>query len=135
LKKIAKLPFVEFCASGGKIKEADMPKFYRGLDVVVQCASIEGGSMAITESLAQGLPIVCYENVGVANEFDQGVLRVPFGREDMFLKRLEDMWESQDHINLWREPAQMEAMRTQVLDFTWENFTKDHDKVWKEICE
>lgn len=133
LKKIGGLPFVDLRISGGKVKEKDMPDFYRQLDVVISPATIEGGPMCITESLAQGIPIVCYESVGVANEFDEGVLRVPFGREDIFIRRLEDMWKRQDHINIWRDSQQMERMRAQVADFTWESFVKGHDEIWSKM--
>lgn len=133
LKTISKLPFVDFRISGGKIKESDMPKFYQQLDVVIQTSLIEGGSMAITESLAQGIPVVCYENVGISNEFDCGVLRVPFNRGDVFIKRLEDMWKRKDHIEIWRNKEKMNEMRGQVINFTWENFVYEHDKIFDKL--
>lgn len=133
LGQIARLPFVDLRVSGGKIKSEDMPKFYKQLDVVISPAIIEGGPMCVVESLSQGIPLICYDGVGVANEFDKGVIRVPFGETGLFIKTLKSMWSSNAHIDWWRSNEIMQQMRDQVVEFTWYNFAKQHDIIWDNL--
>jgi glycosyltransferase involved in cell wall biosynthesis len=128
LDKISKLPFVEFRTTGGKLKINQIPKFYRELDVVASPATIEGGPMAIQEALAIGVPVLCFNNVGVANEFDTGVIKV--NNSDEFIKTLKTMYVSGSKYN---DLKVMEKMREQVKSQTWEKFVENHDKIWEMI--
>lgn len=132
LEKISNLPFVEFKATGGRMREADLPKFYASLDITVSPATIEGGPMAIQESLAVGTPVMCFENVGMANEFLHGVMRIPLGRDDAFIKQLETFWARREFL-VFRRPDVMKVLRAQVERFTWEHFVEEHDKIWTKI--
>lgn len=134
LQKIQNLSYVEFRATNGKLQSKDMPGFYADADVIVSAATVEGGPMSVQETLACGTPMVCFEDVGVSNEFGEGIIRVPFGKEDIFLIRLLDMWQNKDHLNKWRDKNTMDNMRKQVEQFTWANFVLAHDKVWKELA-
>lgn len=131
LDKIGKLSFVEFRTTGGKLKLSDVPKFYRGLDLVISPAVIEGGPLAIQESLACGLPILCMENVGVANEFGEGVIKAK--NNDDFMVKLKQIYVEKDYINKWRSSSYMNALRKQVEKQTWEKFVYEHDCIWKMI--
>ena len=133
LNDIGKLPFVELKVTGGNIKEENIPKFYSGLDLVVSPATIEGGPMATQEALACGVPIMCYEDVGVANEFELGVIKIKYGDSKAFIEELERFWDDSEEYLGWREQATMQAMRKQVEEFTWQRFVEEHDKVWESI--
>ena len=133
LQKIQNLSFVELRATNGKIHSNDMPKFYNDIDVVASTSLCEGGTLGLQEGLACGTPTVCFEDVGVSNEFGEGIIRVPFGREDIFITRLKDMWQNKDHLSKWRDKNTMDNMRKQVEQFTWANFVRAHDKIWEEL--
>ena len=132
LERISKLPFVEFRATGGLVREADLPRFYASLDLVVSPATIEGGPMAIQESLAVGTPIMCFADVGMANEFVAGVFKAEFGNDDDFVRRLEEFWTNKDYLT-FRKFDVMRNLRKQVEQFTWERFALEHDKIWAKI--
>jgi glycosyltransferase involved in cell wall biosynthesis len=131
IKKISQLDFVDFRATEGKLKQNQIPKFYRDLHVVISPATIEGGPMCVQESLAVGVPIVCLDNVGVANEFELGVMRAD--NNDHFIKILEEMHRTGSHISKWSNPNTMERMRKQVEKHTWKKFAYEHDKIWEMI--
>ncbi|KKM67118.1 hypothetical protein LCGC14_1474360 [marine sediment metagenome] len=132
LKKISQLPFVEFRSTGGKIKDVDIPKFYADLDIVISPASVEGGPMAIQESLATGTSVLCYEGVGVVDEFGTGVIKVPFGDSDEFISRLEIIHKTKSYLH-YRKPEVMNQMRNQVLNQSWNMFVRKHDRIFDEI--
>ena len=134
LQKIMKLPFVELRATEGKISADQMPSFYADLDLVVNTATTEGGPLAIIESLAVGVPIMCYEDVGVANEFNTGCLRIPFNNENIFLARIEDFWKVGVYKH-FRKKNMMDKMRKQVELFTPERFVSEHDKIWEALVK
>lgn len=131
IKKISRLNFVDFRATEGKLKQNQIPDFYSKLHVVISPATIEGGPMCIQESLAVGVPIVCLDNVGVANEFDVGVLRAD--NNDHFISILEEMFRTRSYLTKWADPDVMDKMREQVKKYTWENFAHGHDKIWEMI--
>lgn len=132
LEQISKLPFVEFKATGGRIRETDLPKFYASVDLIVSPSLIEGGPMAIQESLAVGTPVMCFADVGMANEFVAGIFTVPYNDDKSFFNRLEEFWANKDYMK-FRRPEVMMALRKQVESFTWENFVANHDKAWAKI--
>lgn len=132
LKQISELPFVEFRFTGGKIKLGDLPEFYSDCDIIVQPSIIEGGSMAIQESLAVGTPIMCFKDVGVAQEFHAGVIKAAQDDKDDFLSRLEVFWRTKEYEQ-YRHPGIMQQMRGQVISQTWECFVRKHDIVWESL--
>lgn len=132
LKEISKLSFVDLKITGGKIKEEDMPKFYHQCDLVVSCSTIEGGPMCITESLACGIPVLCFENVGVANEFEHGIIKVPFAKNDLFVAKLKDFWYNKEYER-FSDKDVMQKMRNQVSSFTWKSFVSNHEKIWESL--
>jgi len=133
IKKISSLQFVEFRATNGNIKSKDMPKFYSDCDVIVQPSLIEGGSMAIQESLAVGTPIMCFQDVGVAQEFTTGIIRVdPKDKVNNFLSRLEILWTTRG-FEQYRHAGIMNQMRDQVMHQTWDVFARRHDSVWESL--
>jgi glycosyltransferase involved in cell wall biosynthesis len=132
IEKISQLPFVEFKATGGRLRETDLPKFYSSIDITVSPATIEGGPMAIQESLAVGTPIMCFSGVGMANEFMHGVYKVPFGNDEEFINQLESFWDCKEYFT-FRRPEVMRALRKQVESYTWEHFVEEHDRIWSKI--
>lgn len=132
LEKIGKLPFVDLRITGGKIKEENIPKFYRSLDVTISPARIEGGPLSVQESLAVGTPVLCFDSVGVANEFNIGVLKVPFGDDEAFIKKLTKFWTTKRYEK-YRDLELMKKLRSQVEEQTWKNFVKMHDNIWESL--
>ena len=132
LERISKLPFVEFKATGGRIREADLPRFYSSVDLVVSAATNEGGPMAIIEALAVGTPIMCFADVGMSNEFWKGVVRIPFADDDSFITSLETFWNTKEYLQ-YRKYETMKALRKQVELFSWEHFATEHDKIWEKL--
>ena len=132
LQKIVSLPFVDLKISGGLIKEHDLPQFYSSLDIIISPALNESGPMALIEGLAVGTPFLCFDGVGMANEFDEGVIKVPFADEEAFIKRLEEFWDNSEELK-FRKYELMSKLREQVTCFTWEDFVVKHDKVWEEL--
>ena len=133
LKQISELPFVDFRTTGGNVDEKDIPKFYNDLDIVVSPATVEGGPMAIQEALAVGVPVICFDGAGVANEFGHGIIRVPFGNNKDFLSRLEVIWKAESYLK-WREAGRMNQMRAQVKNLSWERFVRLPARVWESLC-
>ena len=131
LNKICKLDFIDFRTTGGKLKPDQIPKFYRGLHIVISPATIEGGPMAVQESLACGVPIVCMNGVGVANEFKNGVMRA--NNNDHFIKILKDMYSTKSYFEHWAKTEVMKEMRKQIESQTWEKFVSEHDQIWNII--
>ena len=134
LDRISKMPNVELRVTGGKIKEENIPKFYADLDLVVSPATIEGGPMAIQESLAVGVPVVCFENVGVANEFKWGVYKIKFGDSNEFIRHIERFWDSEHYVDPHRDLDVMQKLRSQVEEQTWKKFVEAHDKIWSSLA-
>lgn len=132
LDKISKLPFIDFKTTGGSIDPNRIPAFYDSLDLIVSPALIEGGAMCITEGLSMGKPVLCYESVGVADEFDFGVIKVPYNNEQAFLNRIENFFKGREYIG-WYEETQRLKARDQVKHLTWKNFVKTHDEVWNKL--
>ena len=133
LKQISELPFVEFRTTGGGMKDKDIPSFYEGLDLVISPATIEGGPMCFQESLAVGVPVICFEGVGVADEFAHGLIKVPYGNNKDFLSRLEIIHKTKSYLD-WRDAGRMAQMRAQVKDQTWKRFVLLHDYIWETLC-
>lgn len=134
IQRVSDLDFIDFSESGGKLKDDNMLKFVQDADIIISPSLVEGGPLCINESLATGTPVLCYEGVGVADEFDIGVIKVPFGDSDEFIFRLKTMHKTKSYLH-YRKPEIMNQMRSQVLHQTWKKFVKQHDKVWKSLVQ
>ena len=132
LTQISQLPFVEFITTGGKLSLDKVPDFYKKLDLVVSPATTEGGPMAVLEALASGVPILCFEGVGVADEFSTGVIKVKGGNQE-YLDKIKELYDSGVCRDLYTKLDTMKQMRSQVEQFTWENFARAHDRVWDSV--
>jgi glycosyltransferase involved in cell wall biosynthesis len=126
------LDFVDIVITGGKVNEAQMPDFYHSLDAIVSPSLIEGGPMCVTEGLACGVPILCYSDVGVVDEFEHGVLRVQFKDESAFVQRVKDFWANKEY-DYYRQSQQIQLLRSQVETHTWENFAAEHDRIFDMV--
>lgn len=133
LKRISELPFVDFRATNGKLKLKDIPAFYRKADVCVQPSTIEGGSMALQESLSCGLPIISMDGVGVTDEFGEGVIKA--NGDDDFIKLLKEMYTTKSYLNYYRKTETMNKMRQQVEEQSWKKFVEGHDDIWSKLNE
>ncbi len=131
LERIAQLDYVEYRETGGGLSLEALPAFYAGLDLLISPSFSEGGPMAITESLAVGVPVLCMEGVGVAAEFEHGVIQAK--GDDHYLALLREIFDSQVYLKKWRSLVFMQELRRQVLRFTWERFVNEHDVIWEEL--
>ncbi len=89
----------EFRASGRKwpcptrmYRWQDLPAFFRGLDLYVSTATLEGGPMTTLEALATGVPVVVGEGVGVHDELPDmpGIHRYRPGDADDLVRAVDD---------------------------------------------
>jgi glycosyltransferase involved in cell wall biosynthesis len=131
LRKIGELDFVDLMITGGKVAESDMPRFYGECDLIASSSLVEGGPMSITESLACGRPVLCYAGVGVADEFEHGVIRAVYNDEIDFLGRLRAFWVSGK--DYYRQSQTQQLLRSQVEQHTWESFCQTMDDVWQSL--
>lgn len=133
LKQISELPWVDFRATDGKLELGKIPEFYANLDLCISPAVVEGGPMAIQEALAVGCPVLCFENVGVAQEFGLGVLKVPMDNK-LFIKKMLEFKKSQKHFK-YRNLEIMKKLRVQVVNYTWQKFVEEHENQWRILKE
>jgi hypothetical protein len=89
----------EFRASGRKwpcptrmYPWRDVPGFFRGLDVYVSTATLEGGPMTTLEALASGVPVVIARDVGLHDELPDvpGIHRYRAGDADDLVRAVDD---------------------------------------------
>jgi len=133
LKQISQLPFVDFRSTDGKLLAQDVPSFIHGCDIIVSPSLYEGGPLSIQQSLSCGTPIMCFSDVGVAQEFSTGVIKVnPKDKVDNFLYRLEVLWKTGAYIQ-YRHRGIMNQMRNQVRYQSWAGFVSCHDCVWESL--
>jgi glycosyltransferase involved in cell wall biosynthesis len=133
LNKISQLDGVDLRITGGKVKEEEMPQFYKDVDLIISPSKIEGGPMCIIEALAVGKPIICFDSVGVAEEFDFGLIKVADFNEERFIKIIEDWRDGKLVLNPPKILA-TEKMREQVIKYSWETFVNKHDEIWNKLC-
>lgn len=133
IDRVSKIEGIIFKATNGKIPADKMPEFYNSVDLIISPSTVEGGPMAIQEALAVGKPVICFQSVGVSDEFDFGLVKVPDFNEDKFIKIIEDWRDGTLVLNPPKVLA-VSSMRNQVLPFTWENFVAKHDEVWEQVC-
>ena len=134
IKKISKLPYVDFRCTNGKLSMDQLPAFYADLDILVSPSKIEGGPMCLVEAAAVGVPSIAFKEVGIADEFDFGMFKVDGMNDDAFLAELEQIWLQKRHRD-WYYIDTMQKTRDQVLDKTWNNFVLEHDKVFTELSK
>lgn len=132
LDAVSRLNYIDLRTTGGKMSTKQIPAFYQTQDLIISPATTEGGPMCIQESLASGVPVICYEDVGVANEFNDGIIRVPFNDTKAFIKRIKEFLDNKEYEWYGQEGVQKQ-MRAQVEGQTWEKFVYEHDKVWEMI--
>lgn len=132
LKQLSNLDSVIFYATNGKISYDKLPEFYNSVDLIVQPGLVEGGSMAVQEALACGRPIVVFRGVGVEKEFKTGLLRVKYGDEKAFIRRVKDFGAKRREFS---KPEVVEKMRSQVLGQTWERFVEKQDEIFKVVLD
>lgn len=133
LKKISKLPFVDFRATNGKLKSEQVPKFIQMCDIICNPSHYEGGPMSLNQALACGKYFLCMKDVGVANEFEHGIIQA--NDENDFIKKLKTIFDEKKYLSTWRDMGEMKKMRSQVEQYTWKNFAEKHDKVFEQLIQ
>jgi glycosyltransferase involved in cell wall biosynthesis len=108
LQKLATISFLDLRITGGKVSEADMPRFYADCDLIISPSTVEGGPMCVTEAQAVGTPVLCYAGVGVADEFDT-VIKVPFNDERAYVLRLAEFWRNKEY-EAYRKPESIQLL-------------------------
>lgn len=67
-EEVGKLSGVEVKITGGKIKKAEMPSFYRSIDYLLVTSENEGGPMPVVEAISMGVPVIA-PDVGFCWEY------------------------------------------------------------------
>jgi glycosyltransferase involved in cell wall biosynthesis len=112
----------------------DMPKFYRGLDVLLCLSREEGGCLPILEALACGVPVVS-TRVGYAMlDLTSVVRRVDFVGDDC-LADAEQVGNELMTLAANRETTTRHANRiaAEVGDFTWQRYADRHAVIYREL--
>ncbi len=133
LSQIEDLDFVDFRSTNERLDKDEIPGFISELDLIVSPSTMEGGPMAILEGLASGVQILCFENVGLSDDFETGVITVsPIGDSKAFIQRLKEFY-ANDERSIYLNKAIMHKMSSQVP--TWKYFVERHDEVWSELLD
>lgn len=69
IKKLSRLPYIEFAFSNGTLANSELPNFYRSCDYVFVASKHEGGPMCLQEALACGKEVILPRGVGMASMF------------------------------------------------------------------
>jgi glycosyltransferase involved in cell wall biosynthesis len=97
-----------FTASGRKwpcptklYRWRDVPAFFRGLDLYVSTATIEGGPMPTLEALASGIPVVIGAGVGIHDELpdELGIHRYRAGDADDIVRAVDEALSTLDRVD------------------------------------
>lgn len=104
---------------------AKLPAFYRSIDFLLVPGSLEGGPMPVGEAIACGTEVIA-PPVGNVEVFDDGtddssIVWYETGNAEDLETAIRDLWE-------YRHKTSLNA-----IDFTWENFCKEHDFVFDKI--
>lgn len=100
------------------VSNGGMPDFYNDLDYVLVPSLYEGGPMSVLEALACGVPIIS-SDVGWAHEYPH----IPFenGNADSLRRVLTGL------------AAEREALRSSILDRTWEAWADGHLELFDRL--
>lgn len=106
--------------------DAELPAFYRGLDVFLCTSLIEANPMPPLEALACGIPVVIPRDVGMMDDLPdtEGIYRYDKGDFDSMLEALELARDSQ---------VAQEPLRAAVGQYTPENWAEDHEKAFERL--
>lgn len=138
-------PMMNFLAASGHAVEqrvadpqvnrvafADMPDFYRQLDVFVCTSAIEGTPNPVLEAMASGVPVV---------STDVGVVPEVFGAlQRRFIQQYPDPVMFADAVaEIMRNPELRAALgrenRQQALAWSWERKTSEWWPFWRSVTE
>ena len=124
---------VEWVASGRgwpvptqRYKWADLPRFYRNLDVLVCPSRVEGGPMPVLEALACGVRVVIPRGVGILDELRDapGIQRYERGSAAGIVAALE---------SALSQPFDRKALRAVVAPYSVKAFCDVHAKTFAEM--
>ncbi|MCG7394454.1 glycosyltransferase [Microvirga sp. ACRRW] len=98
----------------------ELPEFYRSMDYILVPASFEGGPMSAIEALACGVEVIAPE-IGWMPELPHISYRT--GDAESLRAVLVGLLEKR------------EALRTSILDRTWDHFAAKHGEFFEEIAQ
>lgn len=106
---------------------SDMPRFYQGLDILVNTSRVEGGPMPPLEALACGCSVVIPRHVGLLDEIPDtpGIYRYDRGDLPTLLEALE-------RAVAERGSMDREALREATAAWSEEAWVDDHQRAFAE---
>jgi hypothetical protein len=114
----------EFDRSGVKYNMVFRPPGWR--------ISVSSVDLLTKRRIGYSVPFTCFETVGTAEGFSEGVFTVPYGDDSLFLDIIRRIWEDELYKDYWKLDK-MKALILQVEQFTWSRFVEDHYKVWGSV--
>lgn len=97
---------------------SDIRHAFRQADVLLQTSNFEGYSMVLTESLAFGVPIVCYEMpYGTVLRQSEAVIQVPWKNFDAAASALAEVLSNDELRRRMGSAAREEAQALNEIDF------------------
>lgn len=120
---IANLPYVELVFTDGKLDEREMVNFYRTIDYVLVCSTIEGGPMSVLEGMASGKQTIMPRGVGLQEDFSECVLSYDLENKNSLVGLLQKLFFRKAKI------------LSEVEKFTWSFYTKNHANLFKQLAQ
>lgn len=115
----------------GFVPDTDLRALYELADVFVLPSFEEGSSIAVTEALAAGLPVIASRISGVEAQIEHG-------RHGLLCEPGDSVGLAEDIGRLLADPAERESMRAAVgkrrHELSWENIMKDIHTVYDEVA-
>ena len=106
--------------------DADLPLFYRGLDVFLCTSLVEANPMPPLEALACGIPVVIPRDVGMMDDLPdiEGIYRYEKGDYNSMRAALETACATQ---------VAPDGLRDAVAPYTPENWAEDHERAFEGL--
>jgi glycosyltransferase involved in cell wall biosynthesis len=123
LRQVADLDYVELMITDGRLSSGELPAFYRKLDYVLITSRYEGGPMSLLEGLACGKKVICPGDVGLAEQFPDGIVSYVNG-DIVSLKEILQ--------NLFDEKQRLSAL---VKKHTWDNWALQHLRLFSSFIQ
>jgi len=108
----------------------ELPEFFRGLDVYVSTAVLEGGPMTTLEALATGVPVVIGRGVGLHDELPDvpGIHRYRAGDLDDLVRAVDDALASYATVD-------RTALRRAVAPHSVQSWCDAHRSAFERLVE
>lgn len=123
IEQLKKIDWIEFKTTEGKLSEAELLRFYQSLDYVCITSTLEGGPMAVIESLVLGKPVICPKSVGLGKDFEDYIIDYEAGNFKSLVDVLKKLYDKKLEIS------------KKATQYTWKKFRDDYENLIKRISD